>query len=136
MPRITDQDAADLIDAVLKAASTAGLHVAVAVVDETGQLLAFRRDQGTFPAASELAMAKAKTAAMFRRTTQAMQQNLEQGRLSYLTLPGTLPLAGGVPLVRQGAVVGALGISGASSSDDAELAESAAQALDWAGQLT
>jgi glc operon protein GlcG len=130
---MTDQGATELVTKALEIAAGMGLHIAAAVVDEAGQLLAFRRDRRAFPASGELAIAKARTAAMFRRTTQAMQHNLEQGRLSYLALPGTLPLAGGVPLSSNDTVAGALGISGASSSQDAELAHGAARALGWAG---
>jgi glc operon protein GlcG len=120
--QLLSEDASSLVSNALYAAQSAGLEVAVAVVDETGQLLAFQRHRNAFPAATELAIAKARTAAAFRRDTQTMQQSLEQGRTSYLALPGALPLAGGILLRVADTVVGALGVSGASSTEDVEIA--------------
>jgi len=135
MPRMTELEASDLAARAMDAALRKGLHIAVAVVDSAGQLLVFRRDRDAFPTSIELAIAKARTAATFRRDTKAMQQSLEQGRLSYLALPGALPLAGGVPLMVRGVVIGALGISGASSTEDAELVLAVAHEVGWAGDL-
>ncbi|CAM3424879.1 GlcG/HbpS family heme-binding protein [Paracidovorax anthurii] len=130
---MTDEQALEVAAKATDAAQGRGLQVAVAVVDAAGLLLAFRRHDDAFPASVDLAIGKARTAASFRRSTQAMQESLEQGRASYLAMPGALPLAGGVPLVSRGAVIGALGISGASSRDDAELAVAAARDAGWAG---
>lgn len=131
--QLSSDGAADLVASVLSAARDRGLRAAVAVVDESGCLLAFGRDRDTFPASIELAIAKARTAATFRRDTQAMQRSLEDGRASYLAMPGALPLAGGVPLAFAGSVVGGLGVSGASSVDDAALALAGARAAHLAG---
>lgn len=135
MPCLTAQGASEIVSSAMRAASHQGLRVAVAVVDSAGLLLAFQRDREAFSASVELAMAKAKTAAAFQKSTQIMQQSLEQGRYSYLALPGALPLAGGVPLISKGVVIGAVGISGASSTQDAELAMNSAREAGWAGEI-
>lgn len=131
--QLRSEDASSLVSNALYAAQRAGLEVAVAVVDETGQLLAFQRHRNVFPAATELAIAKARTAAAFRRDTQTMQQSLEQGRTSYLALPSALPLAGGILLRVADTVVGALGVSGASSTEDVEIALMTAREAGFTG---
>ncbi|WP_271465720.1 GlcG/HbpS family heme-binding protein [Acidovorax sp. NCPPB 4044] len=133
-PGLAGDQAAGLVARAMEMAAQRGLDIAVAVVDSAGHLLAFQRDARAFPASVELAIAKARTAAMFRRDTQAMQESLEKGRLSYLALPGALPLAGGVPLVLEGTVVGAVGISGAASGEDAELARKTASVSGGVGE--
>ncbi|WP_092950722.1 GlcG/HbpS family heme-binding protein [Paracidovorax konjaci] len=133
-PCLAADQAAEVVARAMEMAAQRRLDIAVAVVDGAGHLLAFQRDARAFPASVELAIAKARTAALFRRDTQAMQESLEKGRLSYLALPGALPLAGGVPLSMQGAVVGAVGISGAASGEDAELARKTAAVAGWAGE--
>lgn len=120
--QLSSEAAGGLVADALAMATSLGLEVAVAVVDEAGQLLAFQRHRRAFPAAIDLAQAKARTAATFRRDTQAMQQGLEQGRMSYLAMPGALPLAGGVALRAGTEVLGAIGICGASSTEDAQIA--------------
>lgn len=120
---MTDDQASSIVTEAINTARVKGLSIAVAVVDAAGILQNFRRSGNPFPAAIDLAIAKAKTAAHFRRSTQAMQESLEHGgRTSYLAMMGALPLAGGQPLVVQGLVVGAVGVSGASSADDADIA--------------
>lgn len=131
LPYMTEKIALKVITSVMQAASREGLSIAVAVVDSAGQLFAFQRSRDAFPASIELSIAKAKTSAKFRRSTQDMQHNLEKGRLSYLAIPSALPLAGGVPLLVRGVVIGALGISGASSFQDAQLASAAIIEEDW-----
>jgi glc operon protein GlcG len=128
-PRLTSQDAQALALQALAAGRTRELCVAAAVVDAGGHLLAFLRDDKAFLGAIEAAVAKARTAVYFRRDTAAMQQGLEQGKTAYLALKDALPLEGGVPLYLHGEVVGAVGISGAASAQDGELARTVAAEL-------
>lgn len=128
-PRLTSQDAQALAAQALVAGRARELCVAAAVVDAGGHLLAFIRDDKTFLGAIEAAVAKARTAVYFRRDTAAMQQGLEQGKTAYLALKDALPLEGGVPLYLHGEVVGAVGISGAASAQDGELARAVATEL-------
>ena len=109
---------------------------AIAVVDEGGNLVALERVDGTFAAASNIAIGKARTAAMFKRPTRAFEDTVNQGRTSMVALSGGAldqftPLAGGVPIVSNGEVICAVGVSGAASAQqDEELALLASKALD------
>lgn len=120
---------------VMEAASAyAGQHGApggaIAIVDAGGALILFERLPGTFPAASRIAIGKASTAAAFRRPTKVFEDAINGGRHSMTALPDFFPLQGGVPLMRDGAVVGAVGVSGAASADqDTEIAEAGAAAM-------
>ncbi len=115
------------------AASYAHRHAAggaIAVVDSGGALLYLVRLDNTFPAAAEVSIAKARTAAMFRRPTQAFEHAIRDGRVSLTAVAPMTPLEGGVPLVVDGQVVGAIGCSGAlSSAQDVEVAQAGVAAL-------
>jgi len=103
---------------------------AIAVVDDGGHLVALERLDGTFPAASAVASEKARTAATFRKPTQAFEEAIRAGRVSLVAVDVMTPLQGGVPLVVDGQVVGAVGVSGAANADeDTEIAKLAASAL-------
>jgi uncharacterized protein GlcG (DUF336 family) len=103
---------------------------AFAVVDAGGHLLCLERLDGTFPAASTVAIEKARTAAIFRRETRAFEEAIRGGRTSLTAVPAITPLEGGVPIVVEGVVIGAIGVSGAQSSQqDEELAKLAAASL-------
>lgn len=112
-----------------------GLSLSVAVVDESGHLLAFVRSDEAFLGSIAAALAKAKTALYFRRETGMMQKGLETGKTSYLALHGALPLEGGVPIFIGRRIVGALGVSGADSKQDGELARATLDSLGmrWEG---
>src|SRR5512134_3135248 len=103
---------------------------AIAVVDAAGVLVGLERLDGTFPAASNISIGKARTAALFRKATRDFETLVNQGRYTMTTLPDVTPftpLQGGVPIVVDGAVVGAVGVSGAASAkQDDEIAQAAA----------
>ncbi len=102
---------------------------AIAVVDEGGHLLYLERLDNTFPAAANIAAAKARTAALFRRPTKGMEDAIISGRTTLLAV-AEAPLQGGVPLTIDGVVVGAIGVSGAASADqDTEIAVAGAAGL-------
>lgn len=105
---------------------------AIAVVDEGGHILAMERWDNTFPAASQISVGKARTAALFRKQTKAFEDTINKGRYAMTALPDTIltPLQGGLPIVLDGKVVGAVGMSGASSAQqDEELALAGIKAL-------
>jgi uncharacterized protein GlcG (DUF336 family) len=103
---------------------------AVAVVDDGGNLLYLLRIDNTFPAGSYVAMDKARTAATFRMPTRNLEDAVKNGRVSLVAVSGMTPLAGGVPLVIDGQIVGAVGVSGAANAQqDEELAKFAAAAI-------
>ena len=101
---------------------------AIAVVDPAGDLLAFQRMDGVRPASADLAIEKARTAARLQRSTAEIEDNINQGRTAFVTA-GILVLRGGVPIRVNGAVVGAVGVAGLSKEIDAEIANTAAEAL-------
>lgn len=107
----------------------------IAVVDDGGNLLALIRLDQTFAASANIAIGKARTAALFKKPTKIFEDAIKGGRTSMVTLGGDLqnftPLQGGIPLAWEGTVVGALGVSGAASAQqDEELAIAGAQSLD------
>ncbi len=103
---------------------------AIAVVDEGGHLLYLERWDGTFPASAPVATAKARTAAIFRFETQVFENAIRKGRNSLTAVPEMLPLEGGVPIIMDGQVIGAVGVSGtASSTQDVDFAKAAIAGL-------
>lgn len=103
---------------------------AIAVVDDGGNLLYLLRTDNTFPAGSYVAIDKARTAATFRMPTRNLEDAVKSGRVSLVAVSEMTPLAGGVPIVVDGQVVGAVGVSGAANAQqDEELAKLAAAAL-------
>jgi glc operon protein GlcG len=106
---------------------------AIAVVDAGGQVVYLERLDGSFPASGAISIGKARTAALFQKPTKVFEDIVNGGRSTMLALPEITPftpLQGGVPLTRNGIVIGAIGVSGAASAaQDNEIAEAAAQAF-------
>lgn len=103
---------------------------AIAVVDDGGSLVAFHRLDGTFAAGSEVAIGKARTAALFRKPTAAFEDSIKGGRAALLGVREMTPLQGGIPIVHEGHVVGAIGVSGAhSQQEDEQIAMAGAAAV-------
>jgi glc operon protein GlcG len=99
---------------------------AIAIVDAGGHLVYLERLDNTFPAAAAVATEKARTAAVFRRATKDLEDAIRNGRNALLGVQVMTPLEGGVPIVVDGQVVGAVGVSGAASADqDEEIARAA-----------
>lgn len=106
-----------------------GVGGAIAVVDEGGHLIASARLDGTFPAGSTVSIGKARTAATFRKPTSFFEDAVNGGRFAMTALADFTPLRGGVPIIVGGRVLGAIGVSGASSAqEDEELAVAGALA--------
>ncbi|MGH9886220.1 MAG: GlcG/HbpS family heme-binding protein [bacterium] len=106
-----------------------GWTVAVAIVDTAGDLVFFERMDNTQAASTIVSQEKARTAARFKRPTKAFEDALGGGRQAILGLPGVTPLEGGLPLVIEGKIVGAIGVSGATSPQDGVCAQAAADTL-------
>ncbi len=105
---------------------------AIAVVDDGGNLLALERLDETFAAGSQISIGKARTAALFKRETKAFEEVINKGRTAMTSLPDSFftPLQGGVPIVLDGQIIGAVGVSGAASAaQDQELAVAGANFL-------
>ena len=103
---------------------------AIAVVDDGGNVMAVERLDGTFAAGPNIAIGKARTAALFKLPTKFFEEVIAKGRTSMVALNDFTPLQGGVPLIVDGQIVGAVGVSGAKNADqDNELAMAGAAAL-------
>lgn len=121
VPMITLQAAKRFAEAAEVEALQRGWTIAVAVVDPTGGLILLHVLDGTQPASQDVAILKARTAARLRRSTKVLEDGVAGGRPGLATLPGAVTLEGGVPLLDQGQVVGAIGVSGMSSVQDGVL---------------
>jgi len=103
---------------------------AIAVVDEGGNLMAVERLDGTFAAGANISIGKARTAALFKKPTKAFEDIINKGRTAMTTLSDFTPLQGGVPIMADGQIVGAIGVSGAATAQqDEDLAMAGAAAL-------
>lgn len=105
--------------------------VAIAVVDSSGYLVAFQRLENTQLGSIEVSIKKAKTSALFRRPTKAFEDTLAMGgaNVKVVTLPEALPIEGGLPIVHNGKIIGAIGVSGVKSTEDAQIATAGLEAL-------
>jgi glc operon protein GlcG len=116
--------------AVAEAKSKNAPGAAIAVVDDGGNLIASERLDNTFAAGANISIGKARTAALFKRPTKAFEDIINKGRTAMATLADFTPLQGGVPILMDGQVVGAVGVSGAASAQqDEDLAIAGANAL-------
>lgn len=96
--------------------------LSIAVADAGGHLLGFVRQDGASPLSAQIALAKAHTAALSRRETRFFEELLAAGRSGFLSVSGMSLLEGGIPIVLGGECVGGIGVSGATSPQDAEAA--------------
>ncbi len=105
--------------------------VAVAIVGPGGTLIYFEKMDNTQLGSADVAIDKARTAARFKRPTKAFQDTLAGGGdgLRVLGLKGVVPIEGGIPLVMDGKIVGAIGVSGATSAQDAQCAKASADTV-------
>ena len=122
------------IKAIAAAAEAEALRnqwaVTIAIVDDGGHLLWLQRLDGAAPISSHIAPAKAHTAATGRRETKIYEDIINNGRYAFITAP-TIEgmLEGGVPILKDGQVIGAVGVSGVKSTEDAQIAKAGIAAL-------
>lgn len=123
-------DVAKIIAAADKEAAANNWAVTIAVVDDGGHLLGLVRRDGAPPISAHIAPAKAHTAALGRRESKIYEDIINQGRYSFLSAP-TIEgmLEGGVPIMVDGQCVGAVGVSGVKSPEDAQIARAGIAAL-------
>jgi uncharacterized protein GlcG (DUF336 family) len=105
--------------------------MALAIVDPNGTLVYYEKLDNTQIGSSQVAISKARSAALFKRSTKSFEDQLAKGGdgLRTLGLEGAVPLEGGVPIVIEGKIVGAIGMSGGASAQDAQCAQVGADAL-------
>jgi len=106
-------------------------NVAVAIVDPAGNLVYYEKMDNTQLGSANIAIDKARSAALFKRPTKAFQDALAAGgdSVRILRLQGVVPVEGGIPLVVDGKIVGAIGVSGATSAQDAQCAKAGADTV-------
>ena len=106
------------------------LAVTIAIVDDGGHLLWLQRLDGAAPISAHIAPAKANTAAVGRRESKVYEDMINGGRVSFLSAPDLKGLLeGGVPIVKDGQVLGAVGVSGVKSTEDAQIARAGIAAI-------
>jgi glc operon protein GlcG len=131
---LTLEAARRVIAAAVAEATRNDVGGAIAVVDAGGHLVALERRDGTFAAGAEISTGKARTAALFKKPTSFFEDVINNGRIAMAALPSLpdfTPLQGGVPIVIDGQVIGAVGVSGAASAkQDEEIAIIAAAAVE------
>lgn len=129
MRKVIDNAGADAVATAAEAyAVSHGHRVVIAVVDPSGELILLRRTEGAQVASSRVAADKARTAAIFVRPSREMEDQVTAGRLGALALHGAACLTGGIPLVVDGEVVGAIGTSGETPDEDEAVSNAGAGA--------
>jgi glc operon protein GlcG len=104
-------------------------NVAVAVLDPHGMLIYYEMMDDTQTSSATIAIEKGRTAAMFRRPSKAFEDGIAGGRTAILGLPGVTPIDGGLPISVGGKIIGAVGVSGVNSDQDAQIARAGLEAL-------
>lgn len=106
-------------------------NMAVAIVDPSGNLVYYEKMDDTQLGSATVAIDKARSAALFKRPTKVFQDALAAGGdgLRLLKIAGAVPVEGGIPLVMEGKIVGAIGVSGAASAQDGQCAKAGADAI-------
>ena len=121
---LTLSDAEFLLNTAYEYAIQNNFNVSIAVVDETGTLLAMKRMDGASPMTANLCFEKAKCSAMSRRPSKLFEDIIKGGQMGFLTMDTfSGMLEGGEPILYQGQLVGAMGVSGVKSFEDAEIAQ-------------
>ena len=128
-PVLTLEDCLKISSAAEAEARRNSWKVAVAILDDGGHLLHFARMDGATPANAGIALEKGRTAAISRRSTGKWQEFVKGGRIEMIKMPGILPVQGGLPIVADGACIGAVGVSGVQSHQDEQIAQAGIDAL-------
>jgi len=126
---LTAEDVKKIAAAAEKHAQDNSWAVVIAVVDDGGHLLHLHRMDGVAPISAEIATGKARTAALGRRESRIYEESIKAGRVAFLSVPLTGLLEGGVPVIYEGEVIGAVGVSGVKSEQDAETAKAGIAAV-------
>lgn len=103
--------------------------VVIAIVDPAGQLVYYQKIDDTQCGSVEIGIAKARCAALFKRPSKALADVVKEGNVGMISLPGAIPVEGGLPLLVDGQIVGAIGVSGVTSNQDGVVAQAGVDAL-------
>ncbi|MFI8482063.1 heme-binding protein [Pseudomonas sp. NPDC078700] len=126
---LSQQEVSQIIAAARKEAQQNQWAVSIAVVDDGGHPLALERLDGCAPIGAYIATEKARTSALGRRETKSYEDMVNGGRNAFLSAPLLTTLEGGVPVIIDGQVVGAVGVSGVKADQDAQVAKAGVQSL-------
>jgi glc operon protein GlcG len=121
-PEITLDAAKKIAAAAVAEAKENQWNVAIAIVDNHGFLVYYERLDDIQTASPNIALEKARTAAMFRRPSKALEDVIGEGRVAVLGLPGATPITGELPIVSGGKIIGGIGVSGVTSEQDEQVA--------------
>jgi len=130
-PPISLETAKKVAAAAIAEAAKNNWAMAVAIVDPAGNLVYYEKMDNTQLGSAHVSIEKARTAATFKRPTKAFQDALANGGENWrvLGLPGVVPSEGGIPLLIEGKIVGAIGLSGMTSAQDGQCAKAGAETL-------
>jgi glc operon protein GlcG len=131
-PNLCLEDAQRIVAAAMQHAEAHRWAVSICVCDDGGHILLLQRADGAAPFTARMALAKCTSAALGRRESKAFEDSINQGRTAFVTAPLEGMLEGGIPVTVDGHVVGAVGVSGVKSSEDAEIARAGIGALNAA----
>jgi uncharacterized protein GlcG (DUF336 family) len=125
------ENAKKVAAAAIAEAKKNGWTVAVSIVDTAGDLVYFEKMDGTQTGSVNVSIEKGRTAALFKRPTKSFQDTVAAGGdgLRILGLPGAVPVEGGVPLLMDAKIIGAIGVSGATSAQDGQCAQAGAATI-------
>ena len=126
---ITLEDAKKAMAAAEAEARKNSWNVAIAIVDAGGNLVLFEKIDDTQLGSVNIAIGKARTAVNFKRPTKALEEMIAGGRQVFLAIEGITPLQGGLPVMADGKLIGAVGVSGVLSSQDEQVAQAAVAVL-------
>jgi glc operon protein GlcG len=102
-----------------------GWNVAIAIVDASGGLILFHKLDETQAGSVAVSQGKARAAALFKRSSKALEEAIAAGKQAFLSVDGIVPMQGGLPVVVDGKVLGAVGVSGVTSAQDEQVAQAA-----------
>jgi len=125
---LTLDDAKTIAEASEAEAGRNDWPVVIAIVDDGGHLIHLLRLDNTQFGSIEVAIRKARAAIAFRRPTKVWEDQVTEGRMRYLGLPGAVPIEGGLPVYANGQFIGAVGVSGVRSHQDAQIAQAGLEA--------
>lgn len=106
-----------------------GWNVAIAIVDASGGLILFHKLDETQPGSIVVSQGKARAAALFKRPSKLIEEAVAGGKQGFLTVEGIVPIQGGLPVIVEGKVIGAVGVSGVTSAQDEQVAQAALAGL-------
>lgn len=126
---LVQADITKILEAAQKEADTNSWPVTIAITDDGGHLLALSRLDGAAPFSAEIATHKARNAALGRKETQVFEEMINGGRTAFVSAPFPGLLSGGVPIIVDGQVIGAVGISGVKPDQDVQIAKAGVSAV-------